>query len=86
MSLLVATAALLLGTGIALATYRLLVGPTTPDRLVAADTLAVTTTAGLAWLAWALDNAVYLDAALIYGALAFVGVVALARVLEEGPE
>ena len=41
----------LLVLGIALSTLRLMLGPTTPDRVVAADTLAVITTAGLAGLA-----------------------------------
>ena len=79
-------AALIMGSAVVLATYRLLAGPTTPDRLAAADTLAVATTAGIAWLGRVLDSPLYLDVALIYGALAFVGVVALARVLEEEPE
>lgn len=86
MSPVAGLAALLMGAGVILAVYRLLAGPTTPDRLAAADALAVITTAGLAWLGHALDSALYLDVALIYGALAFVGVVALARVLEEEPE
>ena len=55
-----------------------------PDRVVAADTLAVITTAGLAWLAAVLGSALYLDIALVYGALAFVGVVAVARAIEKG--
>ena len=52
------------------------------DRLVAADTLAVITTAGLAGLAAVFDNPIYLDVALVYGTLAFVGTVALARAIE----
>lgn len=65
-------------------TLRLFLGPTTPDRVVAADILTVITTPALAWLAIGLDNAIYLDIALVYAALSFVGVVALARALE-GP-
>ena len=38
---------------------------------------AVITTAGIAWLALAFDRAFYLDVALVYGALAFAGVVAI---------
>jgi len=75
-------AAVLLGAAALMATWRLLIGPTTPDRFVAGDALAVMTTAALAGLAYVMDNPIYLDVALIYGALAFVGVVALARVLE----
>lgn len=72
----------LMALAVALAAWRLFLGPTAPDRVVAADTLAVITTAGLVWVADALGQAIYLDIALVYGALAFVGVVALARAME----
>ena len=75
-------AVLLLAVAIAFSVIRLLLGPTTPDRVVAADTLAVITTAGLAGLAAVFDNPIYLDVALVYGTLAFVGTVALARAIE----
>jgi len=65
-----------------LGTVRLFLGPTPPDRVVAADMLSIVTTAGLVWMAGALGSALYLDIALVYGALAFVGVVAVARTLE----
>ena len=77
---LIATALLVLGIG--LSTLRLYLGPTTADRVVAADTLAVITTAGLTGLAAVFDNPIYLDIALVYGTLAFVGTVAIARALE----
>jgi multisubunit Na+/H+ antiporter MnhF subunit len=72
----------LMGLAVVLAAWRLFLGPSAPDRVVAADTLAVITTAGLVWVADGLAQAIYLDIALVYGALAFVGVVALARALE----
>ena len=72
----------LLATAILLSTVRLLLGPTTPDRVVAADTLSVITTAGLVALASFFDNPIYLDIALVYGTLAFVGTVAVARAIE----
>ncbi|RKZ37323.1 MAG: cation:proton antiporter [Gammaproteobacteria bacterium] len=65
-----------------LSMWRLFKGDTVPDRVVAADTLAVITIAGLVWLASEFDNPVYLDIALVYGALAFVAVVAIARAIE----
>lgn len=77
---LIATALLVLGIG--LSALRLFLGPTTADRVVAADTLAVITTAGLAGLAAVFDNPIYLDIALVYGTLAFVGTVAIARAIE----
>jgi len=72
----------LVAAGLALCVIRFLLGPSTPDRIVAADTLSIMVTAGLAWLASLLDNPVYLSIALVYGALAFVGTVALARAIE----
>ena len=63
--------------------WRLLLGPTTLDRLVAADTLAVIATAVLVAIAAWLNNPVYLDIALVFATLAFVGTVAIARSLEQ---
>ncbi|HEB96274.1 MAG TPA: cation:proton antiporter [Sedimenticola thiotaurini] len=77
-------ALLLLGSALLLGLLRLLLGPTAPDRIVTADTLSVIVTAGLAVVALLLLNPVYLDVALIYGLLSFVGVVALARAIEGG--
>ena len=72
----------LMAGALVLGLVRFGLGPKTPDRLVAADTLSVITTAGLAGLAVVLDSPLYLDVALIYGVLSFVGVVALARAIE----
>jgi multicomponent Na+:H+ antiporter subunit F len=72
----------MLALAVLLGLLRLLLGPAAPDRVVAADTLSVTTTSGLALLAALLGSPLYLDVALIYGTLAFVGVVAIARAIE----
>ncbi|MGB5474242.1 MAG: monovalent cation/H+ antiporter complex subunit F [Gammaproteobacteria bacterium] len=81
-SLLQLVALCLLGTGLVLGTIRFVLGPTTPDRIVAADTLSILITAGLVWLAHLLDSGIYLSIALVFGALSFVGTVALARAIE----
>ena len=75
---------MLFATGMLLALIRLLKGPFAPDRVVAADTLSVIGTAGLVLLAFWLDSVLYLDVALIYAVLAFVGIIALARIIEGG--
>ncbi|MCU7919479.1 MAG: cation:proton antiporter [Candidatus Thiodiazotropha sp. (ex Dulcina madagascariensis)] len=82
LTLLETVALAMLGGAVVLSLLRLLLGPTAPDRVVAADTLAVITTSGLVVLAALLASPLYLDVALIYGALAFVGVVAIARAIE----
>lgn len=61
---------------------RLLLGPSAGDRIVAADTLSVTTTATIAGIAALLDTPLYLDVAMIFGVLSFVFVVAIARTIE----
>jgi multicomponent Na+:H+ antiporter subunit F len=72
----------LMGAALVLGLVRFGLGPQTADRLVASDTLSVITTAGLAGVAVLLESPLYLDVALIYGVLSFVGVVALARAIE----
>jgi multisubunit Na+/H+ antiporter MnhF subunit len=86
LSVLQWVAVALLAMAVLLSMVRLLRGPTTPDRVVAADTLSVITTAGLVALASVFDNPVYLDVALVYGTLAFVGTVAMARAIEGNRE
>ncbi|MEJ2454178.1 MAG: monovalent cation/H+ antiporter complex subunit F [Candidatus Thiodiazotropha sp.] len=82
LTLLETIALAMLGLAVLLSLLRLLLGPAAPDRVVAADTLAVITTSGLAVIAALLSSPLYLDVALIYGTLAFVGIVALARAIE----
>lgn len=77
-------AAILLGAALLIALLRFLLGPTAPDRVVAADTLTVITTIAIVALALLFANSVYLDVALVFGVLAFVGVVAIARAIEGG--
>lgn len=61
---------------------RFLRGPGMTDRVVAADTGSVIITAGLAGIALILGRGMYLDIALVFAALAFVGVIAIARAIE----
>ncbi|MET0089980.1 MAG: monovalent cation/H+ antiporter complex subunit F [Candidatus Thiodiazotropha sp.] len=75
-------ALIMLGGAVLLGLLRLILGPTAPDRVIAADTLAVMTTSALVVLAALLGSPLYLDVALVYGTLAFVGVVAIARAIE----
>ena len=64
--------------------FRLIFGPTNPDRIVSADALSVITTVILCGLAALFQSILYLDVALIYGILSFVGMIALARAIEGG--
>lgn len=73
-----------MGMAVLLGLYRLLRGPLPVDRVVAADTLSVIITGGIVLVGWMLRSSLYLDVALIYGVLAFVGTVAIARAIEGG--
>ena len=82
MTVLEMVTAVLLVLAVLLGLLRLLIGPAAPDRVVAADTLAMITTVVLAGFALWFGSELYLDVALIYGTLAFVGIVAIARAIE----
>ncbi len=62
---------------------RFIKGPTTADRVVALDTMSVIITATLALMAYLFDRYIYVDVALVYAVLGFIGVIVLARYLEK---
>ncbi len=61
---------------------RFIKGPTAADRTVALDTLTTIATAGLVFLGYMFQRYIYIDVALIYGVLGFIGVIIIARYLE----
>ncbi len=73
---------LLMGASILLTVARFLLGPLAADRIVAADTMTVIATGVIVLLALLFESSLYLDLALLFAALAFVGIIALARVIE----
>ncbi len=74
----------LIGLAVLFSLLRLLKGPTVFDRLLAADTLAVITTSLLVLMSLLFSRVIYMDVALVYVVLGFVGVVTVARYLEGG--
>ena len=70
--------------GLILAAIRFGIGPTVSDRLVALDTMTTITTAFLVLLGLFFERYIYIDVALIYGVLGFVGVLTMARYFEGG--
>ena len=72
----------LIGIGILFALLRLIIGPTSFDRVVALDTVNVIITALIVFIAFFLKSSLYLDIALAYGILAFLETVVFARYLE----
>jgi len=83
-SLLLSVLLGIIAAAILLCLLRMVKGPTTVDRAVAVDTTATVTTALLVVLGFAFERYVYLDVALVYALLTFIGSVAIARYLEGG--
>ena len=75
---------IIMGAGIFLCFLRMSLGPTASDRAVALDTLSTITTALIVVLAYFFERKIYLDVALVYAVLTFIGSVAIARFLEKG--
>ena len=67
------------GAAMLLATWRLLRGPGAPDRILALDTLYVSTIAQLMLFGMYLKSEIYFEAALIIAMLGFVGTVVLSK-------
>ena len=74
----------LLALALALAAWRLLRGPTAPDRVLARDTLYIDALALLIALGVWLDTTLYFEVALLIGLLGFVGTVVVATFLLRG--
>jgi multicomponent Na+:H+ antiporter subunit F len=82
--LLVVLAALLAGIAFLLALWRFFLGPSDADRVVAFDVLTIITISGILLVAFLEGRGIYLDVALVYALLSFLGVIAVARYLERG--
>jgi multicomponent K+:H+ antiporter subunit F len=67
-----------------LAGWRLLLGPTLADRILALDTLYVNSVALLVLIGIHFDTVIFFEAALIIAMMGFVSTVALAKYLLRG--
>jgi len=73
-----------IAAGIALSLTRAALGPTTSDRVVGVDGTVTISIALMVLLASFFDRQIYLDVALVYAVLGFIGVLAIARYMERG--
>lgn len=81
---LITFAAVLAGLAFLLAMYRFVRGPRTFDRVVAFDVMTIVSITGIVLGAVVEERAVYLDVALVYALMSFLGVIVVARYLERG--
>lgn len=62
--------------------YRVLVGPTVPDRVVGIDTVNTMVVSLLVLFGGAFDRGIYVDVAIVYALLSFIGTVYVSKYLE----
>ena len=74
----------LVSLALLLSFYRLLKGPSKPDRILALDTLYINSIAMLVLTGLYLESVVYFEAALLIAVMGFVGTVALSKYLLRG--
>ena len=74
----------LLALALALAAWRLVRGPSAPDRVLALDTLYINALALLVALGVWLNTTLYFEVALLIGLLGFIGTVSVATFLLRG--
>ncbi len=64
--------------------YRVIMGPTLPDRAIALDTIGVNLISAIAIVSIVLNTKAFLEAILILGILAFIGTIAFSKYIERG--
>ena len=74
----------LVGAAFGLSFFRLIKGPSLPDRILALDTLYINAIALLILLGIRLDSPLYFEAALLIALMGFVGTVALCKFVLRG--
>ncbi len=77
-----AAALTVLGIAAVITLFRLLIGPTVPDRVIAIDLIGVLIVCALVVSAGATADQAYLDVAIVLALISFVGTVAYARYVE----
>ncbi len=74
----------LFSLSIAITLYRVIKGPSMPDRAIALDTIGVNLLSAIAIVSIVLKTKAYLEAILILGILAFIGTIAFTKYIERG--
>ncbi|MCC4263384.1 cation:proton antiporter [Oceanimonas baumannii] len=73
-----------LSLALVLATVRLLMGPTLPDRVVALEVIASITIGFILLYSVAFDEPVFIDVVIVLALTSFMAAVGFARYLEQG--
>ena len=78
------TAMVLFGISIAVALYRIIRGPSLPDRVISMDFIGVNLISAIAVFSVLFQTRAYLEVILILGILAFISTIALSTFIERG--
>ncbi|GAF11801.1 Na(+) H(+) antiporter subunit F [Bacillus sp. JCM 19045] len=78
------TALVLFALAIGIAAYRIIKGPSMPDRVVALDVIGVNLISVAAVVSIVLDTRAFLEVILIVGILAFISTIAFSKFIERG--
>ena len=70
--------------GVIFAVVRMIAGPDITNRVIGLDVLTMITIALFVFFAMIFNRYIYIDVALVYGLLAFIGVLVIARFIERG--
>jgi multicomponent Na+:H+ antiporter subunit F len=64
--------------------YRIITGPTIPDRVIALDALTMVVVVMLGIFSFAQNSVFFMDVALVLAIISFLGTVAISKYLDEG--
>ncbi|MBS4196533.1 Na(+)/H(+) antiporter subunit F1 [Lederbergia citri] len=74
----------LFALAILISLYRIIRGPSIPDRVIAMDMIGVNLISAIAAISILLKTKAYLEVILILGILAFISTIALSKFIERG--
>ncbi len=75
---------IIIGISLILTTMRMLKGPDTSNRAMALDVITTVSVALFVFFALVFERVIYIDVALVYAILSFIGILVIARFLEKG--
>jgi multicomponent Na+:H+ antiporter subunit F len=82
--IMLTTALVLFSLTIAVAVFRIVRGPSMPDRVLALDVIGVNLIASIAVISIILKTKAFLEVILILGILSFIGTIAFSKFIERG--
>ncbi|MDQ0207813.1 Na(+)/H(+) antiporter subunit F1 [Alkalicoccobacillus murimartini] len=77
-------ALIFLSISIVIGLYRVVKGPSMPDRVIALDTIGINLISAVAVISITLDTGAFLEVILLLGILSFITTVAFSKFLERG--